>query len=438
MAAFEEHPQRRAMTNELHARPFQAMRAPGRVLQIALKQPTGAADRDPSGDRAHLIALLDKYGAAHPAPGASHHAAELGRITLTWERHTEFISYKLYEESETERLFQGDLLGHLPPDWLAEAPGKVVAAIECELLPAETEDESLKTLRGPLARYFSSEGLATAWLADREILAVGDFRIHEGGFSRFALLVQDGQGPRRIGRACQRLMEIEVYRMLSMLALPVARRTAARLNEIERALAALIAQVAMDEETAPEGKILTELTELSAEIETLAAQAAFRFGAGSAYEAIVNQRIQMLGEERVIGRQLFREFMLRRFDPAMRTVHAAERRLRELAVRASRASELLRTRVNVALEAQNRDLLTSMDRRAAMQLRLQQTVEGLSVVAISYYAVSLAAYALAPFAETLNVTKDTATAVATIPVILGVWWFVRRIRKRIEAGRGGI
>jgi uncharacterized membrane-anchored protein len=140
----------------------------------------------------------------------------------------------------------------------------------------------------------------------------------------------------------------------------------------------------------------------------------------------------MLGEQRVAGRQQFREFMLRRFDPAMRTVYAAERRLGELAVRASRVAELLRTRVNVAVEAQNQRLLASMDARAGMQLRLQQTVEGLSVVAISYYAVGLAVYLLAPVAIAAGVAKEILTALVALPTIAGVWWFVRRIRRRID------
>lgn len=437
MILLDEHPQRRSLTNELHARPFQPMRAPGRVLLLAVKQPANAAERDSEIDRAHLIDLLERHGAAHPPPDAGQHSAQLGRVVLKWERHTEFVTYTLYEENRTERLFAGGLTGHFPPNWLEAAPGKVVAAIQCEILPAENEDAAIQCLNGPLAREFEPESLAGGWVADRGVLAMGDFRIHEGGFSRFALIVCGEMGPRRIGRVCQRLLEIEVYRTLAMLALPIARRTAKRLNEIERDLAGLIGQVALDEEAAPEGVILAQLTELSAEIEALAANSAFRFGAGTAYEAIVHQRIAMLGEVRGAGRQQFREFMLRRFDPAMRTVHAAERRLSELAVRASRVSELLRTRVNVALEAQNRDLLESMDRRSDLQLRLQQTVEGLSVVAISYYAVSLAGYVLAPFAQQLGIQKDTATAIATVPVVLGVWWFVRRIRRGIEQGRGG-
>jgi uncharacterized membrane-anchored protein len=426
------HPQRLALTNELHARPFQPVHAPGRCLHLALKQPEGAAARDPQSDREHLIALLDRHGAAHPAPGASHHTTELGRVRLKWENHTEFVAYTLYEDAALETLFAPTLMQHLPEDWLAGARGGVLAAIQLELLRATDAEAAMGLLRQPLAREFHSESLAAAWVLEGQALVLGDFRIHEGGFSRFVLVLCGDAGPRRIGRVCQRLLEIDTYRTLAMLALPIARTTAARLNEIERALAELIAEVASDERKAQESAILATLTQLSAEIEKLAAESAFRFGAGRAYDAIVRERIEMLGEQRVAGRQQFREFMLRRFDPAMRTVYAAERRLGELAVRASRVAELLRTRVNVAVEAQNQRLLASMDARAGMQLRLQQTVEGLSVVAISYYAVGLAVYLLAPVAIAAGVAKEILTALVALPTIAGVWWFVRRIRRRID------
>ena len=124
--------------------------------------------------------------------------------------------------------------------------------------------------------------------------------------------------------------------------------------------------------------------------------------------------------------------MSRRYDPSMRTVQAAERRLQAMADRGMRAAELLRTRVDVQRNAQNQALLESMDRRADAQLRLQSTVEGLSVVAISYYAVSLALYLLAPLGTFGELGEVWLAALVTPPVVLGVWWMVRRIRRRIH------
>lgn len=425
------HPERYALTAELHARPFAPMEAPGRAVMVAFMPEGSAAERDHDGDLAHLKALIDRHGGAHPAPGANHHSADLGRFRLKWERHTEFVSYALYEEGPADRLFDDALARQLPGAWLEEAPGALFSAVQVELVRAADRDEALRLIEGPLRRHMVGESMACSQVLDQQAMALGDFRIHESGFTRFALVVHADVGPQRQGRVVQRLLEIENYRSLAMMALPLARETSRRITAIDRQLGDLIRQVAGDREQPAEAEVLRKLTALSAEIEALTTGSAFRFGASQAYEAIVGQRIEMLRETRLSGRQLFGEFMQRRFDPAMRTCRATSGRLHELATRTARTADLLRTRVNVAVEAQNQQLLQSMNRRAELQLRLQETVEGLSVVAISYYAVGLAGILLAPLAARAGWSKATVTALVALPIIAAVWWFVRRIRARI-------
>jgi uncharacterized membrane-anchored protein len=201
------------------------------------------------------------------------------------------------------------------------------------------------------------------------------------------------------------------------------------MHEIDKELGALMSDLTEEGATAEE--TLKALLAVSAELEALSAQSAFRFGATAAYEAIVTQRIQVLREERFAGRQTFAEFMMRRFDPAMRTVKHTETRLQTMADRAMRAGDLLRTRVDVARSAQNQALLESMDRRADLQLRLQKTVEGFSVVAISYYAVSLGSYMLDPLAGVIGMSKGAVVAAITPPVVVAVFLAVRRMRGKI-------
>jgi uncharacterized membrane-anchored protein len=124
--------------------------------------------------------------------------------------------------------------------------------------------------------------------------------------------------------------------------------------------------------------------------------------------------------------------MMRRYDPAMRTVKSTETRLSAMADRAMRAGELLRTKVDVERSAQNQAVLKSMDQRADLQLRLQKTIKNLSVIAISYYAVSLVGYVIYPLADMFQVTKGMLTAAITLPVVLAVWYLVRRIRAKME------
>ncbi|RID93931.1 DUF3422 domain-containing protein [Gemmobacter lutimaris] len=427
MPKIPDHPLRYPLVNELHARPFPSLEVPCMAAYVAIKEPVDAHNRERNADRAHLLALLDRHGSAHPQPDATHFSGEIGRATLKWESHTEFVTYSAFTPGLSERPFDAVEAKVFPTEWLAAAPGKRLASILIRVEPMpETEDEVLTRIDD----WFVSESLAVSRVVDGAAIIAGDFRIDAAGHMRFAVFVAPGVGTRRVGRIVQRLCEIETYRAMSMLGLSRGRELSSRLNALDPRLSALVTSLdAMDR--GPEA-VLHDLLSISAELESLAVRYAFRFGATGAYEAIVSQRIAVLRETRLDGRQTFGEFMMRRYDPAMRTVKSTETRLATMSERTARAAELLRTRVDVDRSAQNQRLLESMDRRADLQLRLQHTVEGLSVVAISYYAVSLASYLLYPLGKLAHLSKEMLTAVLVLPVILGVWLMIRRIRKAMH------
>jgi uncharacterized membrane-anchored protein len=427
MPPIPDHPLRYATVNELHARPFPSLEVPSTAVYVAIKEPVQAQNRDRTKDLAHLLALLDRHGSAHPQPGATHFQGPLGRAELKWESHTEFVTYTAFSRGLSKRPFDPADADLLPEDWLAAAPGKRLTSV---LIRIEHMPASEAALFEQLDDWFVPESLAVSRVVDGAAVIAGDFRVDPAGHMRFAVFVQPGTGPRRVGRIVQRLCEIETYRAMSMLGLMRSRDLTARLNSLDPKLSSLVSGLD-NAEPAPEAALHNLLT-ISAELESLAVQFSFRFGATAAYEAIVNQRIEVLRETRVEGRQTFAEFMMRRYDPAMRTVKSAEGRLQAMADRAQRAAELLRTRVDVERSAQNQKLLESMDKRADLQLRLQRTVEGLSVVAISYYAVSLASYLAYPLAKGLHMTKEALTAALVLPVVGLVWLMVRRIRKALH------
>ena len=427
MPPIADHPLRYLTVNELHARPFPSLEVPCHAVYVAIKEPVNAANRDRAADRAHLLALLDRHGSAHPQPGATHFSGPIGRHDLKWESHTEFVTYSAFGKGLGARPFDPAEAEVLSEEWLQSAPGRRLTSV---LIRVEYMPESEAEVLAKLEEWFVPESLAAARVVDGVAIVAGDFRIDPAGHMRFAVFVKPGTGARRVGRIVQRICEIETYRAMSMLGLMRARQLTERLNTLDPRLSSLVSGLD-GAQPSPEA-VLHDLLTISAELESLAVQFGFRFGATAAYEAIVNQRIAVLREQRIEGRQTFGEFMMRRYDPAMRTVKSAEARLRQMGERAQRAAELLRTRVDVERSAQNQKLLESMDKRADLQLRLQRTVEGLSVVAISYYAVSLAAYVVAPLAEPLGMTKTTATAALVPLVMLGVWWMVRRIRDRLH------
>jgi uncharacterized membrane-anchored protein len=402
----DNHPQRFQLANEVHARPHQPLKAPERAFYLAVL--VDAAER--GREHAHVAALCERYGAHAPPADAIHFAADLGPFRLRWERHTEFSAYAFFRRGAGPAYFAAAAAEEVPREWLAAIPGRSLVALHAEL------HERARPVPGgsEIAAAFGGNYVIGAGVAGGAAVAFTDFRIHADGCGR--LLVFDRDLSRfQAGRTLQRLFEIETYRMMALLALPVARALAPRLAAMERELAQVAAALAQG--GAGDDALLDQLTRLAAEVESAVGESRYRFGATRAYHDLVNGRIAELRERRLPGTQTIREFMQRRLDPAIATCDSTARRLLELSERVARASSLLSTRVGVARERQNQELLASMNRRARLQLRLQETVEGLSVVAITYYAVGLVGYG-AKALGALGVRVDPALAMGiAIPVV---------------------
>jgi len=431
-----DHPQRRLLAAEVHARPFMRLEPPERASHLALL----SGEEGGAAERVLVAELCRAGGAPEPAEDATFHLAELDGYRLRWERHTEFTTYAFFLQGPPSGGgFRETAIERVPRDWLARLPGRLLVALHLELEPAGesgTEAEAVAAALGSetFTASLAAGGAAEVWMS---------FSLDERGFGR--VLVRDRRlGARQAGRLVQRLFEIETYRMLALLALPPARRhggeltrLGARLTEITQALAEQQGESGAAPGVDGERALLDRLTLVAAETERIAAATAYRFGAARAYYALVQRRIEELREQRIEGQQTIGEFMDRRLSPAMRTCEAVSERLGDLSRRVARAGQLLRTRVDVQLEAQNRDLLHSMDRRAKLQLALQETVEGLSVAAITYYAVGLVAYAAkAAKGFGLPVPVEITPGLA-IPLVAGaVWLGLRRVRRLLSERAG--
>ncbi len=436
-SGLRDHPLRHELSEELHARPFARLRAPLRATHLALLSGEDAA----AADRAQVAALCEEFGAPPPADTDTHHMADLGAFQLKWERHTEFSSYTFFTgpddtgaadtKPNAKDVFEIQALAGVPRKWLQSLAGELLVGVHLSLTP---NTQSLPDAEG-VARAFGTDNLAGCMAAGEAAAVFVDFRIHGDGFGR--ILVCDRHlKPRQAGRLVQRLFEIETYRAIALLALPVARRYGRDLTLAGDSLSEMTGRMAAMEGLEDERRLLAELTDHSAKVERIAADASYRFGAARAYYALVRRRVEELREVRYEGLQTIHGFLERRLAPAMRTCEATAERLDTLSGRLSRAADLLRTRVDVKLESQNSALMHAMDRRARLQLRLQQTVEGLSVVAISYYLVGLVSYALkAGKSAGLPINPELLTGLS-IPFVTGVLalgvWRLRRGVKREE------
>ncbi len=375
-----DHPRRAELNEEVHARAPELLVAPTRQSYLALMK--DGAPREPGWHA--LCALAERYGATPPPLAAYHYSADLGPFRLKWERHTEFTRYLFTVTGAGEDPFAETAIAAVPPEWLAALPGQVITAIHVAFLSGSEDSPDVEALS---ARWFAGNMLVGSATVGGAATALTDFRIHADGFGRI-LLLDRSTTARQAGRIVQRLLEIDTYQMLALLAFPVARNLAPFLAERERALAAIAADlVAAGEPDEP--VLLDRLTRLAAEIESREADNLYRFSAAAAYYDLVQRRTAELRERRIEGLQTFQEFTERRLAPAMSTCAAAAARQESLSTRVARAIQLLATRVDVTLEQQNQAVLESMNRRAKIQLRLQTTVEGLSVAALTYYVVAL-------------------------------------------------
>ncbi len=427
-----DHPQRFALAEEAHARPPEPLEAPSRATYVAVLVEHDDRERE----RAHLATLCEHFAVAPPPAGATHFGARLGALRLKWERHGEFSGYTFFTAGTSPLPFSEPPAAMLPPGWLAAVPGATIVAAHAELIPAA----ELAPDAAFLARHFNGNIAVGAEIGDGAGLAFTDFRIHGDGCARF-LVLDRSFTPRQAGRSLQRLFEIEAYRMLALLALPIARRQSARVVAIEKSLAALtdaIARGTARDTTrdsaggSDDEALLHELTRLAAEVESGLAASQFRFGACRAYFELVSTRIAELREQRLAGIQTIEEFMARRFTPAVATCTTVSQRLHDLSERVAQASALLSTRVDITRERQNQALLASMDRRAKLQLRLQQTVEGLSVAAIVYYVAGVIGYlAKGLKAGGLHIDPDLTVGLLIPVVAVLVMLGLRRARKKI-------
>lgn len=418
------HPQRVALHNEVHARPPEAMAPPLALSHIVMV--CDAAQREAS--RAHVAALLRDHHLPLPDAGSTHIRMDLGRFRIRWELHTEFVTWSFSRTFDAAGFGEREpatAVEAVPQDWLAGLPGQSLASMHLWVLSSQAFGN------GSLVKHvFNEDTLVASTVADGHGEVYTDFALHADGFSRMVLLA-GAVTPRRLGRLVQQLLEIDTYRMAALLGLPAAREASAVLAYAERELAELAGAIRVAARN-DEPQLLDRLTKLAGEVEGQYATTHSRFSASAAYFELVDRRIADIAESRLAGLQTLGEFINRRLSPARSTCEWATRRQDALSQRVSRISNLLRTRVEIEQQQSSQALLGAMNRRQGLQLKLQATVEGLSVAAITYYIVGLVSY-LAKGAQGLGWPWNAeTTAAGAIPLVaLAVWASLRRLHSRV-------
>ncbi|QCP49071.1 DUF3422 domain-containing protein [Trinickia violacea] len=417
-----DHPLRATLAGELHARPFLRLSGSASMTHYAVYN-----DGNPAIHETLVHVLCRETGIEPPAEGATHCSVQSPcGWHLKWERHTEFSTFTFVAPRNDQGWFDDLAIRGIPAGWFRQLDGMLLVAARLELVSG---DSARATCGAP------RDWIGGPILAGSKVLGGGkvfcDWSVPPDGLMRFLVIDEDFREEQG-GRLLQRLYEIETYRMMALLALPVARRMARDLDDIHAALQTLMRRMDAADANHNDAELLVSLTHLAVRVEALSGSVG-RFSASRAYEKLVLARIQELREERIEGMPTMAEFMERRFAPAMETCRTVWARHDQIADRIARAVDLLRTRVNLAQEKDVTRLLAGMERTARNQLHLQHAVEGLSVAAISYYVLSLTAAAFkALHVLWLPVEPELAEGLLILPVVAAVIGITRRTRRRLQ------
>jgi len=413
---------RQALNDELFRRPPVPIPPRALVVHTAFLQDDDQAARSV----ARLRGLLTSAKLERPTEDRNYELIEFGDNLLKWERHTEFTSYTLVAGFSDSDPFVAEVGPGLPAQWMAELEGQQIAATKlCIASPSEASviEAATRALKPAATSGLVSEGQARIWM---------DCSIHDDGCTR-AIVEDRGMPADRRARDVQRLLEVDTYRMTAMLGFPPARTVMGELHTLESNLRELVERVAATDAHAgatDDESTLHELLELAADIERLSANNAYRFEASRAYFHIVEDRLNELGEERIEGHQRLSHFLRRRLGPAQQTIDAVGRRLETLSGHINHTASLIRTRLDVDTQEQSQRLLHSMDRRAGLQLRLQQTLEWLTIAAMSYYGIGVVLYIAEAVEAVGAAVNPRIVAGLAAPVVMGgAYWIVHRIRQ---------
>ena len=405
----------------MHLRRLPRLSAPAQTVHWLVLNRSG---ENADASFRHVDSLARAFG-REPLQHVKHVSFAIDGLQFIWEEHSEFCTYTFVKEGAFAHPFAELSLNQLPAGWMAAMPGLTFRATRVALMSSQSEEPT----RDHIDRLFSADDVICCDVFDRAARVWTDFRRAGDGFGR--LLIHDnGLIGADAPRLVQQLLELGNYRKMALLGLPIAQHLGRELRTAETELAELSTRIAGcdNDET-----LLKDVSTLAARLARLAADNRYRLGATRAYANIVADRLENLAVTRLAGSASLKEFNERRLLPAVRTCESASQRLEGLSEQASWANGLIRTRIDTATNRQSRDLLASMDRRTQMQLRLQQTVEGLSVVAISYYVVGLMHYLAEAAGEARLGTSISLFTGAAVPFVVGITMFsMRRVHHKLK------
>lgn len=413
---------------ELHARPFPIVNRPALLWHASQyhEDPTTFAEQE-----AALLQSFPFQSIKRSGDDVETFHCDHGELRI--EQHQEFTSYTwLQSHPNPTTVFPN--IDQALKAWFDQLPGTPLSRLRLAVLQVDATTPD----RNELVPLLGDYQICGAYCSDRAAVVWTTFQHDDDGWIRFLIHDLELNSDRRCGRLCQHVIESEDYRVLSLMSLPHSKKLQKRLNQMENRLTQSIEllnqQHGQPDDNSSDRSILHALNSLAIDVEHQRASFSKRASATDAYARIMHDRLDHLNQDRIPRFQSLSEFLLRRVHPPLHSIRHNARRLDHLSLRLDRACDLLRTRVNITLEEQNTQLLHSLDQRAQAQLHLQETVEGLSVVAISYYTLGLCAYFTGGLKELGLPVNKNLSLLLLLPLVIGfAWYSIHTIRNSFKS-----
>lgn len=405
---------RKQISQELHNRPSPQVNVPTSITHMAVR----LTEQERHQEYQQLVSLCQRYSVNPPTIEANCYYQDFAGFELRWERHLEFSSYSFIRKGVGQSLFDGYAIAYVPQEWFDNIVGELVSAVNLVISEDKLSEQALLDA-------FEGHQVLGSQVADNRANVYASFRIHSDGFGRI-IIQSNSLNSYQAGRLMQRMLEIQTYQMMALLSLPIARSLSPDVAKMEHDLVDINQKMAAVGEI-DDSDMLDKLSDLAGKTEQLIANISYRFSATNAYYDLVCSRLEQLKETDIEGIEQINEFVTRRLSPGIRTCQALSIRLDELTRRIARASSLLRTRVDLTIEQQNQQLLSAINQRGEVQLRLQQMVEGVSIAAMAYYLMGLLDYML----DAVNISGFHLNKILVkgfaVPILLCLTWLLLRL-----------
>ncbi|WMT91617.1 DUF3422 domain-containing protein [Pelagibacterium sp. H642] len=411
-----EHPYRDAVLTELHARPVELVAPNMRVRRLVLAVPTRSGAMGAAISQFRDFALAKGYSLQDES-GRQYQFTTPERV-VSWEFHTEFITITWYSALDDGQNWPDDI------GLEAVSEAELVGAMRVDMMDEPALPDRVLPSFNPTSLCLVAIEYGNAQLA-------ADFVPDADKFIRFEFAAGK-LSPLRRAITLRRILEVETYRTMALLALPLARQTGPALRAVEMELTDVMADLSGIETTDEVQERLKKLHDLSVRSGQISERLNYRFAAAYAYGAILRRRLEKLREETLGQGSSLSSFIGNRVEPALATCEAMDKRLTVLSQKLERAVELLNVRISLDMQIQNKSVLETIAETARSQFRLQHTVEGLSTIAITYYLIGILGYALAGPLEATGWSKTLVISILSPLALIAVFFGLRAIRRGFE------